>query len=459
MVAELWNTLVGFTISVTVAVALVTVLRPLALRAFGVSAAYTCWVLVPTMICAVMIPAPSTHDPLVETTFTFLRGVSQPLGNSVHVMNTMVAPAQILLLLAWGAGTIVSVFVTLLRQRRYWRSLGQVIRDDSGVLRAERATGPALIGFLFPRLMLPASFEQCHTAMERTMMLAHEEVHRRRADPLANAFGELVRCLQWFNPLVRWAHGIYRQHQELACDAIAAGADFKQRAIYAELLVKTQRSLDDLNVFPLGAAWHPVHPLTARLASLRRHAPSVAVSRLGASVLGLTALVAAYGGWTMRAEAAAATGGVPIALRVNWSVEHAPKGSTPTKGFERRYLVTDTIVPSGAALRLFFPSKSGAHEYELNCTPKVLSPPLVITPDGQKVSGRFWIECAFKRRDGVTLSYHPKLVTWDNQEIGIKVGENDGAGGKLVYRVMINPSTSKARIEQARAAQIATQER
>jgi hypothetical protein len=169
--------------------------------------------------------------------------------------------------------------------------------------------------------------------------------------------------------------------------------------------------------------------------------------------VGVTVLAAVFGGWAIRAEAATARGGAPIALHVSWTVAHAPKGSTSTANIEKRSLVTDAVVPSGANLKLFFPSKSGAHEYELNCTPKVLAPPLPVMPDGQKMPGRFWIECVFKRRDGVALSYHPKLATWDNQQIGIEVGDNDGAGGKLLYRVMINPSTSKARIEQARAAQ------
>ena len=68
-------------------------------------------------------------------------------------------------------------------------------------------------------------------------------------------------------------------------------------------------------------------------------------------------------------------------------------------------------------------------------------------------AGRIWIGCVFKRRDGVPLSSHPQMATWDNQEIGVEVRDNDGAGGKLLYRVMINPSTTQARIEQARAAQ------
>ena len=170
-------------------------------------------------------------------------------------------------------------------------------------------------------------------------------------------------------------------------------------------------------------------------------------------LIGVTMLAAAYGGWAVRAEAASSSRGKPIALHVNWSVEHAPKGSTSTKNIEKRSLVTDAVVPSGANLKLFFPSKTGAHEFELLCTPKILEPPLLVTPDGKKVAGRFWIGCVFKRRDGVPLSSHPQMATWDNQEIGVEVRDNDGAGGKLLYRVMINPSTTQARIEQARAAQ------
>jgi beta-lactamase regulating signal transducer with metallopeptidase domain len=452
MSADLWKLMANFTIGVTAAVVIVVILRPVVVRVFGARATYGLWLVVPTMTCAVLLPAPVTQEPLVVATSTFLRLGPRPVVETAHLVSGVSGRLQLSLLALWGAGVIVTLFVTLLRQRRYLRSLGHLTQDESGAFRADRATGPALIGICRPRLLLPANFEECHTAMERSFMLAHEEVHRRRADPLMNALAELINCLQWFNPLIRWCHGLYRQDQELACDAIAAGSEVEKRAVYGELLVKTQRSLDEMTLSPIGAAWHPMHPLTARLAALRRRAPSSIASRLGAAAVGLAIVVAAYGGWAMRAEAAAATSGMPIALHVTWSIEHASKDSGKDHVIAKTLLVTDIVVPSGKSFVLFYPATKTAHEYELSCTPKVL-PPLVTKPDGKKFPERFWIECAFKRRDGVTLPYHPKMATWDNQEIGVEVKESDGAGGKLVYHVMINPSTSKARIEQAQAAE------
>jgi bla regulator protein blaR1 len=450
MVAELWTLLVSFTVAVSVAVATVVILRPLVMRAFGVRIAYGLWLLVPALACAAIAPGPATYDPMVVTTATLLRNASQPIGNSVHVVTSMAMRLQALFLVVWGIGAIVAVGVALLRQRRYWQSLGKVTRHGAGVIRAERASGPALVGIFRPLLLLPAKFEELHTADERALMLAHEEVHRRRADPLANACGELIRCLQWFNPLMHWGQSIYRRDQELACDAIAAGTRFEQRAFYAELLVKTQRSLDDECIAPLGAAWHPVHPLTERLGALRKRAPSPIVLRFGALALGLTVLVLAYGGWSIRAEAAAAAGGVPIALHINWSVEFAPKGSTTPGDLQKRSLTTDTVVPSGANLQLFLTSPAGKREFELTCTPKVMEP-----PPGAKPSvpiAQIWVGCEFKRQDG-SLFGSPQIITGDNKEASMEFGDSDGAGGKLLYRLTINPSTTEARVKQAQAAQ------
>jgi beta-lactamase regulating signal transducer with metallopeptidase domain/type II secretory pathway component GspD/PulD (secretin) len=93
------------------------------------------------------------------------------------------------------------------------------IRRLPRLILAPTGTGPALLGVLRPRLLLPEGSESPLSPEEVRFIFLHELVHLKRGD----VFGELLLALlqigQWFNPLIWLAASRCRADREIACDA------------------------------------------------------------------------------------------------------------------------------------------------------------------------------------------------------------------------------------------------
>jgi hypothetical protein len=180
-------------------------------------------------------------------------------------------------------------------------SLAWVIRRQAQFARAMQAgrAGPAVVGVLKPKIVLPDDFEARYTPRERQMILAHETTHIARRDPGVNALVAAARCAAWFNPLVHLAARCLRVDQELACDAEVVAAHPAARRAYAEAMLKTQLAVRPL---PLGCYWpaQGAHPLAERVGLLARTLPGPRREALGAATVGLLAIAAAFVTWAAR---------------------------------------------------------------------------------------------------------------------------------------------------------------
>jgi beta-lactamase regulating signal transducer with metallopeptidase domain len=78
--------------------------------------------------------------------------------------------------------------------------------------------GTAVLGAR-PRLALPEDFKSRYAAQERRLFLAHEAIHLRRGNSLANLEMSVFLIIQWFNPLPHWAWRAMCRDQESVCDA------------------------------------------------------------------------------------------------------------------------------------------------------------------------------------------------------------------------------------------------
>ncbi len=231
------------------AIVVVLMLRPLALRFFGAAVTYWLWLVVPIAAAAsfvpareqiVRIPAPAVvqveADEAVSDTPT-AAGSGRASASATAPSSSLTLDLADILLAVWLAGAAVLLARSILSTRR---------------LAADSSTGPALVGVLRPRLVLPADFAVRFDAQERALILAHERVHRVSGHTIVNALVEAVRCASWFNPLVHVASRQLRADQELACDAAVIAAHPAQRRAYAQALLKTQLG----RVFlPLGCTW------------------------------------------------------------------------------------------------------------------------------------------------------------------------------------------------------------
>ncbi len=326
MTHELITILIRCSTVTGVAVLIALALRHPLRRWFGAQAAYQLWLLVPIATGAALLPAPS-----------------QPVGSvlGMMTMSTLSAPAtaisavpafdpQLLLLCVWLIGALAMLAGFVLQQQRYLRNLGPLSGIDARTLRAESNSGcPALVGALWPRVVLPSDFETRYAPRERELVLAHERAHLQRGDAQINALVAALRCLQWFNPLVHFAASRFRFDQELACDAIVISRFPEARRCYADAMLKTQlagETRQELRL-PAGCYWPSSHPLKERIAMLKRPLPGRTCAALGLSLAVVLIGTGSYVAWAAQPAAATKPANAPASSSVDLSPPDA--GSAP----------------------------------------------------------------------------------------------------------------------------------
>jgi bla regulator protein BlaR1 len=106
-----------------------------------------------------------------------------------------------------------------------------LLRLAIGTVRANRLTSaacvvPVTVGLLRPRIILPEASREWPQA-QLDAVLAHENEHIRRRDPLFQWIGLLNRAIFWFHPLAWWLERKLSGLAEEACDTavLAQGHD------------------------------------------------------------------------------------------------------------------------------------------------------------------------------------------------------------------------------------------
>jgi WD40 repeat protein/beta-lactamase regulating signal transducer with metallopeptidase domain len=137
---------------------------------------------------------------------------------------------------------------------------------------------PLTLGLLRPVILLPIGRRDWSNA-QRELILGHELAHVRRRDFLAGLVAELVQCLCWFHPLVRWLADRLRLEQEFAADASVASAvsdSTEYVRCLARLALEHGRGRSSL----APALWRRRAEILRRIDMLR-HNPAGLPSRLG----------------------------------------------------------------------------------------------------------------------------------------------------------------------------------
>lgn len=273
---------------VSAAVLAVLALRLPLRRLCGAEAAYGIWSLVPLSAVAMLAPV------RVVTVHAPRAAVAPPLDLAFapQAPATLFAPTSSpalasLLIALWLAGALASLAWLVLRQAQFARAM-----------RAGRA-GPAVVGVLRPRIVVPSDFQNRYSLREQHVVIAHERAHLARHDSRVNALAAVARSLAWFNPLVHLLVHLLRIDQELACDARVVAAHPQSRRTYAEAMLKAQLAARPL---PLGCYWlsPSSHPLAQRVALIGRATPSRLRRRLGLAAVTFLATACAASAWAGR---------------------------------------------------------------------------------------------------------------------------------------------------------------
>lgn len=279
-------------VATTLLMAAVLLLRAPVRRLFGAGAAYALW-----LVPALRLVLPPLRRPSAAASIA-----DAPVEIVWALAPAAPASAAPWLLGTWVAGALLFGGWHLVAYRRFRRRAlsGAAVRDGGVDLVTTGAVeGPAAVGLLRPRILLPLDFIGRFTPGERALTLAHERAHHARRDLWANAAALATLSLHWFNPVAHRAYRAFRADQELACDAAVIGdAGSETRAAYAAAMVKSAWGRAPLTTCPM-----------SRTGSLKRRLQMIGTHRKSAlaSAAGMAATAAlAIGGLTLTASGAAA---------------------------------------------------------------------------------------------------------------------------------------------------------
>jgi bla regulator protein blaR1 len=168
---------------------------------------------------------------------------TQPHETSAHIDTLirdswMLASALMLLTLTLGS-------VLLHRRKRVWHELHVC---STSVLVAPDA-GPAVVGFMRSRIVVPAWLLQASEEQQRCT-IAHECSHMKARDPQLVALALMLLTLMPWNPLLWWQFRRLRHAIEVDCDArvLLGGHDL---GAYCETLIHVgQRQSSRMGVVP-----------------------------------------------------------------------------------------------------------------------------------------------------------------------------------------------------------------
>ena len=344
MTSDLIVQILRMNVAAGAAVLAVLALRGVVRSRIGARAAYGLWLVIPAVMLASFAPPRVVERVISAPRFAPLP--MQSMDGPAPVLPAFLGPVasgsslpdlSTLLAGVWLAGAAVFILMLIFGQRRALARFGKLTpdrRDPSLSRAANPGAGPALVGIVRPRLVVPADFETRFDPSEQAMILAHERTHLAGGDALINAVVAALRALNWFNPLIHLGARRLRVDQELACDAAVVGRFPGERQTYARALLKTQLEPTPI---PLGCAWPGGSPnlLRERIEMLAKSSPSPMRLFAGAATVAVLSVSAGLAAWSAQAPqvrtiaAPAPAAGDPLADLSTDVAAVFPEGTDP----------------------------------------------------------------------------------------------------------------------------------
>lgn len=116
------------------------------------------------------------------------------------------------------------------------------------IAQVKGLSSPFLWGIFRPVVFLPAGLKE----EERTYIIAHENIHRKRKDPVLKMVFFLVTAVHWFNPVVWAAWALFCRDMEISCDEavlLHTGENIKRQ--YAQSLLRFAAAQNGYLMVPL----------------------------------------------------------------------------------------------------------------------------------------------------------------------------------------------------------------
>lgn len=114
------------------------------------------------------------------------------------------------------------------------------VRRTVALLESALVQVPAVVGWLRPVILVPASALTGLTPQQLELLIAHELAHIRRYDYLVNLAQSVVETLLFYHPGVWWVSGRIREEREHCCDDLVVRIAGDAH-VYATALVSMER--------------------------------------------------------------------------------------------------------------------------------------------------------------------------------------------------------------------------
>lgn len=148
----------------------------------------------------------------------------------------------------WGLGVCVMGLYTLISYLRLKNKLGGAVSYGDRAYKVNGLDTAFLLGFLHPRIYLPADIQP----EEADMVIRHERAHLRRGDNWLKLIGFICLSVHWFNPLVWLAYILLCRDVEDACDEqVVRKLGVDERKAYSAALLSCAKKRNALAACPV----------------------------------------------------------------------------------------------------------------------------------------------------------------------------------------------------------------
>ena len=148
----------------------------------------------------------------------------------------------------WILGMVIMLLYAVASFILLKRRVAASIPVRENIQRCEFIPSPFVLGFLEPKIYLPATLEK----KQWEWVLKHEEAHIQRGDHWWKLLGFLILILHWFNPLVWLAFILFCRDMEGACDErVIRELDEGDRRAYAASILNSSLTGHQRNICPL----------------------------------------------------------------------------------------------------------------------------------------------------------------------------------------------------------------
>ncbi len=132
------------------------------------------------------------------------------------------AAVSLVVLRRWSARVMDAGVDASVRQALDSLAAAMRITRRVRILLTDRLISPAVMGVIWPVVLLPPAALCGLNPEQLRIVLAHELAHIRRHDYLVNLVQKLIEALLFFNPAVWWISHQIRIEREACCDDLAA---------------------------------------------------------------------------------------------------------------------------------------------------------------------------------------------------------------------------------------------